>query len=1102
MITGKKIICGFIFFFIILFSLSFILAVNGCCFDSSSGFCTMNADQNLCNAKNGTYFSSPICAVSQCDLGCCNLGSSNQFVTTRTCQLLSQFYGFSYPNNFQMTTNQACFAAGLGNQSGACVYRTGYDNICTYTTAGNCVYDFYPGVLCSNPILNANCTQINQTMCVGNDVYYLDSCGNQDVKKETCASNAGMMCAHSGRDYVCVNMSCVDSKGIFRNNGESWCVPLHTGPLFAPVGSRAFKQYCINGQIITEPCADFRAETCEETIDNNSTIGNITKSDCKINPWQLCLAAGNDSSSCDPEYCKMSDNIANCRATGGNFYCGFGGDIFRTSADGSVRYEQVTEADVVGSINANGGTAFSSYGTCGTFDPDWGIQTCVPLIAGGLEFYPSQTTSSSNSGSSSFFSGSSGLGSGLSNTGVNQQSSSSMSSSTTLGVSDAKQVCSQGDFSGNAQYYRKIEISFGINNLHKTINLIKAIIAGGVCLYFTVNPVIALECTAIASGSYDKEKGCIGDGCKYFDTCSWNTQGQVLPAPGFIETLDERCMSLGDCGAKINWKVVPSGAFGDGTPTLDIQKSSKRNFINPISWTCGLTSCKVKTTIYYDYKISYKCEPWTAPEDGYDCTECGKDGMPCSEYRCKALGDKCMYYEPDAAAGYCIASSDITGPQITCTSPSGCPNNIPDVKPYTPIDIMITTDEISECKFDINSAGTAYNQMQYDFGTGGFGYNHTLRLTLPGQTIALNYSDDENLTSYPIITGDGNYTLYVKCIDVAGNVNLGSAYPIYFNVMKAPDSFILDPSNFNPASGSFIKFNTTEKTVSFKMLEPAECRWNLNDTNFDLMENDFSCDAYPSVNGIVNGYSCSGLLTNITLAIGSQTDFYIKCKDQPWIFNESVLINGVNYSRNTMQQSLIYTLKPSQKLLINSLTPSGNLKMPALNASLELRAASADGANSGIATCYWKVINLNSSGNSSYTPFLSTNATLHKQPISNPYLMIGANYYEVKCEDLAENEEITNVTFNLDIDRQTPIMNRLFSKSGSLVINTDEDAACYYSFDGGLGCFFDIANASIMNGFNKIHQTGWNYDKTYYIKCKDYYGNYDSTNCNGIIRVY
>jgi hypothetical protein len=40
-----------------------------------------------------------------------------------------------------------------------------------------------------------------------------------------------------------------------------------------------------------------------------------------------------------------------------------------------------------------------------------------------------------------------------------------------------------------------------------------------------------------------------------------------------------------------------------------------------------------------------------------------------------------------------------------------------------------------------------------------------------------------------------------------------------------------------------------------------------------------------------------------------------------------------------------------------------------------------------------------------------------------------------------------------------------------------------------------------MNGVDKEHSASWSKDKEYYIRCQDYFGNYD-VGCGKIIRMY
>jgi hypothetical protein len=81
-------------------------------------------------------------------------------------------------------------------------------------------------------------------------------------------------------NYICSSLDCAGHK-----HGESWCVydsPRDNGQ--DTVGSRDFKEICADGEILQEPCADFRNEICVE-----GKSGSYNEARCTVNKWQDCL---------------------------------------------------------------------------------------------------------------------------------------------------------------------------------------------------------------------------------------------------------------------------------------------------------------------------------------------------------------------------------------------------------------------------------------------------------------------------------------------------------------------------------------------------------------------------------------------------------------------------------------------------------------------------------------------------------------------------------------------------------------------------------------------------------------------------------------------
>jgi len=83
-------------------------------------------------------------------------------------------------------------------------------------------------------------------------------------------------------DPNCEGDSCLDC-GYWRH-GESWCeYDDIVGPGFDFVGTRHYKQTCINGRIFNTECRDFREEIC---VQDDS--GDLTQAICRDNRWEEC----------------------------------------------------------------------------------------------------------------------------------------------------------------------------------------------------------------------------------------------------------------------------------------------------------------------------------------------------------------------------------------------------------------------------------------------------------------------------------------------------------------------------------------------------------------------------------------------------------------------------------------------------------------------------------------------------------------------------------------------------------------------------------------------------------------------------------------------
>ena len=303
----------------------------GTCYDSDEGICMENTPQSVCNAKNGTWNEKEIEQVPQCQLGCCIIADQAAFVSLVRCKKLSGLLGVENNYRTDITNEISCIATAQSQDIGACVYEEDFENTCDFTTRGECVGEtgteggktFYKDFLCSAEELNTVCAKQISTTCYRGDVYWVDSCGNREnvyskdeakswyngivrVASEICEANSdgnkdcgncdymsGTRCSDDtgflGGNAFCKKTVCKDRNGDERKNGEAWCVmDSGHGDGNDRVGSRYFREVCVDGEVMVEPCADFRNEVC---IENSVEVsdGTFSSAACRVNRWQDCI---------------------------------------------------------------------------------------------------------------------------------------------------------------------------------------------------------------------------------------------------------------------------------------------------------------------------------------------------------------------------------------------------------------------------------------------------------------------------------------------------------------------------------------------------------------------------------------------------------------------------------------------------------------------------------------------------------------------------------------------------------------------------------------------------------------------------------------------
>ena len=496
--------------------------------------------------------------------------------------------------------------------------------------------------------------------------------------------------------------------------------------------------------------------------------------------------------------------------------------------------------------------------------------------------------------------------------------------------------------------------------------------------------------------------------------------------------------------------------------------------------------------------VEFNCQPYQPPIGGKDCELCNIFGE-CSEYRCKSLGQACELLNAGTEDEKCtwVNPRDVNSPMIKVEHVLEGYKWVPDtavrppatgvvisqvdgscVEAFTALEFTLLTDEPSQCKIDYNLTHNFDEMSYYIGGSNLFSYNHTEEMSLPGPD-AIN-------AIAPELQNDGTYTLYARCQDANGNFNQ-DAFSVRFCVKPGPDTTAPRIEAVNVPSNSPINYEQTELNLEIYVNEPAECKWSKTDTSFDNMENSMVCDTNLWEMNNQNVYTCRTTLTGIQDR--KENSYYFKCKDQP---------NEVEGNRNVNTQSYLYNIVGTQPLNILSIGPNETIRGSTDTIPVLLVVRTDNGYKNGEAICYYSTTNKEDD----YIEFLETGGNAHEQ---RQDLDSGAYTYYYKCVDLGGNTAYDSTSFNVEVDRQAPVVVRAYKSSGELKIITNEKAECAYS---NKDCNFDIDEGIQMTTLdNEAHNSEWKTTKNYYIRCKDEYDNQPPLNvgavgCSIVVRPY
>jgi hypothetical protein len=1130
----------------------------GCCYDSSEGICMENTPQKICEQGNGTWKDSATCDVPQCQLGCCVLGIQAAFVTLTRCKQLSSFYNLETDFRKNIGDELTCLTIASLSDEGACVFEADYARTCKFTTRQECNKlgqgtqernatvtgntTFYKDYLCSSEELATNCGPTTRTACKeGRDeVYFLDSCGNpaniydsgkvndkaywsKIVKKEescgygntngnsnsktcgNCDYFYGSMCKTADRtnratygDYICKNLNCKTAQGATKKNGESWCYTDKPGGKTDTAGSRYFRHICINGEEIIEPCADFRQEICLE-----SKIGEFSQAGCVINRWQDCIMQNfkEDCENADKRDCEW---ISTEKSVPVN-----------TTAACAPKYSPGLEFwnDEASKSVCSYGRAVCKWKEVKSQETGWSWEVsekehpCVLNTDGDLK--PNW---------------------------VEEQKAKCAD----MGDCALQNYGGKFNFIGKAGYARPATIAivetFFLPLLKPIVMLIVKIVGeenvveavstapnptGGSwfrkiwdrILGKTAKPEAAKAPAAAPTTSPAKPEAA-GKGWGGFRA---NNPGTATFAEGIMWGFMAYGVAkmIGGLVAPDEEALVESISQAIGVGVMAYRWMLGTKYIPTVKGsTWGMSSGAAAgwalliavAYFYFTYKedrskiTTIECLPYEPPVKGGDCEKCNSDVYPCTEYRCKSLGQACQLLNKGTTQEKCawVNPGDVTSPIIrpnenVLTSgykyigegvrPPGRGFEIQRaeggkcIKAFTPITFGISTDEPTQCKIEYNHTASFANMTFFVGGSNNFKYNHTQFLSLPGPS---------NINSQGVvIQNNGEYEFFIRCQDANGNENVDE-YVVKFCVEKGPDvtpPVIIGTSIMNNMP---IKYNSNSTYLEVYVNEPAECKWSRLDQSYDGMENTFSCDTKLEQVNSQMLYTCKTTLTGLNN--NQDNVYYFKCKDQP---------TGIDpKDRNVNQDSFKFTLKGTKPLDIVKVGPNGTASGSTTLVPVYLEVETDNGYNYGDAVCSYSL----TPDDKDFIKMFETGTNKHKQRQDLP---TGSYSYYFKCTDLGGNTDYATITFSVYVDQQAPEVIRIYNYEDKLTIRTDENSDCSYSLNDELGCNFKIdEGVNMPYAKTTEHATEWQVGKTFYIKCRDESGNEPlPTECSARIKT-
>ncbi len=1128
----------------------------GCCYDEEQGLCSTRSTKYSCESNGGIWKNEENCLVAECEKGCCILGPNVEFTTERRCQFLSMSKGYDVEFKDSLGELQ-CILLEEFAEEGACILA---GKVCLFTSRQDCATkngEFNSGKLCSNEIFNNGCKKQISVGCVeGKDeIYWFDSCGNREniyssnketswnnglvlSKGESCGAGSsninsvncgncdrglGSICSVSKEkkiidgENICKSLKCIDEKGKTRENGESWCVyDGIIGEGLDVVGSRHWKRICQEGEVIVEPCADYRGQICVQS-EMKSEDKTITQAQCVVNDALSCLEYNSEE---DKE--KMKENCEEnpqCILKNINVDDGFKFDLCvgQYPKGFDLSYTQ-------GKESAKQLCAYASQECIVYYEKKISGWDCVfNCHCEEPKFVEQMHNLCISMGDCGGYVNT--LGEGTNSFRV-QENSHKIS----YEAYSKNCVAKEGQFAKGSSLEKSMGVlggqmegldpnSYGTGYLKDTDMALKylSMVSGGVGTLLKVgtSPFFVGKAATAA-------KMIMVNNIKTMQPGMPGTEGVfgsggMNPTGGLANTMNVLAnygftMMVGSIASMIAIKAF--GLSGDAALVTTVAGVTAAIAVASVAWAMkGISGCLatgpaaaicaaivvivvIITALAMkalgigetkEVHVKYDCLPWQAPFGSDDCSKCNDDPLkPCSKYRCESLGKACGIINENSENPTCIVkeSDDGFAPEVELVKVSEGykfeklgenkysirSENGECIPEFTTVLFELKTSEYAQCKMDMAKTEDYESMSEYLLEGNMFEKNHTGGYMMP------------SLSSFDVynVSGDikekiANSDIYVRCIDSYGRYN-EEEFVLDFCLVDGPDKTPPVILKANPVNGAYILKDVEEIPFSVYLNEPADCKIDVINRDYDVMQTKMECAKNIS-DLTINGWECK---TNLVGLSKQENKFYIRCEDQPWL--EGKENPEENITRNVNDFGTEYVLYNSKsELKMEIISPKEINEFGHTPALIELIVETSQGFDlSGRAICKYGF-----KEDETKYQFQETGEQKHIQRFDA--IESGKYSIYVSCKDDGNNLASDLIQTEIILDETPPRITRVYSEGEDIKFNTDEKAVCYYTEND---CNFDIENATkIGEQFEEEHKINSVENIKYYIKCKDEWNN-------------